>query len=99
MRSSTFAVALVGSLALASSIVAGPARAQESQLDSLRAAANSSSGGAAAALAYGRALRRAGRSGAALSELRRAKVIARSAPAQAEALAAIDWELARTYME
>ncbi len=97
MRSTTFAVALAGGLALlTSSIVAMRARAQESQLDSLRASANSSSGGAAAALAYGRALRRAGRSAAALSELRRARTIA---PPQSEVGATIDWELARTFLE
>jgi predicted nucleic acid-binding protein len=58
-------------LALAASTSSSTGWAQESQLDSLRAAARSAPVDAEAALAYGRALRRAGHLAEAMNELRR----------------------------
>ncbi len=56
---------------------AGAARAQESKLDGLRSASRASATDAAAGLAYGRALRRAGHFTEATTELRRALIFAR----------------------
>jgi tetratricopeptide (TPR) repeat protein len=75
----------------------GKARAQESRLNSLRAEVAAAAGGRDAwrsSLALGRALRRAGRTDAAVVELRRALGLA---GAQREATIAIDQELARAY--
>lgn len=72
------------------------AGAQESRVDGLRAASRASPGDAAAALALGRALRRAGRAPEAVSELRRGLAVAASRP---EIAAQIHWEVARAYAD
>jgi tetratricopeptide (TPR) repeat protein len=82
-------------MALASSQVEPAARAQESQVASLRAAARAS-GEPAASIALGRALRRAGHYGEALGELRRIVPLALSKP---ELLTQVHWEIARVYMD
>jgi tetratricopeptide (TPR) repeat protein len=84
--------------ALVCAVLALPAHAQESQIESLRSAAKSTPGEqrASAALALGRALRRAGHFTDALTELRRAMAVAVSQP---DVLAQIHWELARVYMD
>src|ERR1700722_838894 len=64
------------------------ALAQESRVDGLRAVSRASPGDAAAALALGRALRRAGRAPEALSELRRGLAVSAS---RAELAAQIPW--------
>src|SRR6516165_4516330 len=77
-------------LAVALLAVAPAARAQESQIDTLRAAAKSQPTDATAALALGRALRRAGRTQEALVELRRGVNLARAGQLE------LHWEIART---
>jgi tetratricopeptide (TPR) repeat protein len=97
MRFATFAVALAGGVGLVlGASLSSPAWAQESQLDSLRVVANSSSGGPAATLAFARALRRAGHSAEALAVLGRAKALASP---ESEVLVSIDWEFARVQMD
>jgi tetratricopeptide (TPR) repeat protein len=73
---------------------AGPAIAQESRLDALRAASRAAASDAGAGLAYGRALRRAGHYADATTELRRALANARGA-------AAVDvrYEIARVSLD
>src|SRR5215472_10502165 len=73
---------------------AGAALGQESLLDGLRAAARGAPADAAAALAYGRALRRAGHEGDASQELRRAASLPSGKTGGLPI--AIQWELART---
>ncbi|MDP9150972.1 MAG: tetratricopeptide repeat protein [Myxococcota bacterium] len=68
------------------------AAGQESQLASLRAAANSPGAEPATSLALGRALRRAGHPGEALRELRRGIL---AAGASRDLALALHWELAR----
>lgn len=70
-----------------------PARAQESGVAEAKEKAKSTPGSAEAALAYGRALRRAGHDAEALVELRRAKAFARG-----EAATKVEWEIARTHI-
>jgi tetratricopeptide (TPR) repeat protein len=92
MRVNTFALTLLCALAL-------PPReghAQESQLDGYQAAAKSSPSDPAAALALGRALRRAGRPALSLAELRRGIGIAASRP---DVLLQLHWEVARVDMD
>ncbi|HXN33161.1 MAG TPA: tetratricopeptide repeat protein [Polyangiaceae bacterium] len=97
MKVAVFVVAWAGGLALAlPSFFSSPVWAQESQLDALRASAKSNGSNAAAALATGRALRRAGDSADALVELRRAAALASSQP---DVLIAVDWEIARAHMD
>jgi tetratricopeptide (TPR) repeat protein len=98
MRGAPFAVVMVWSWALAvlGAVVAPSAHAQESQLDALRAAAKASSTDPGAALALGRALRRAGHPVDALAELRRG--IAVSA-ARLDVLVRLQWEVARVQMD
>lgn len=72
---------------------AGSASAQESALGEAKERLRS--GGADAALAYGRALRRAGRENEALAELQRGRGLAAG---RAELAARFDWEAARTYI-
>jgi tetratricopeptide (TPR) repeat protein len=83
-------------LALAASTSSSTGWAQESQLDSLRAAARSAPVDAEAALAYGRALRRAGHLAEAMNELRRGIGVAASAPS---ALLKLHWEVARIHAD
>jgi tetratricopeptide (TPR) repeat protein len=79
-------------------LVTGPskARAQESQLDGLRAAAKSSATDPAAALALGRALRRAGHPIDALAELRRGVGLSAAKP---DVGLRLRWEIARVHMD
>ena len=69
------AAAVLGLVALAA--LPSPAAAQESKLDPLRAASRANAADASAGLAYGRALRRAGRYAEAMTELRRTLAYAR----------------------
>ncbi len=85
-------LALVG----ASSLGARVAHAQESALDSARAAVHANGNDTSAAVTYGRALRRAGRYPEALTELRRgASTLAGHQP---DAAIKLHWELARTFI-
>ena len=91
-----------GSLVLASAsvlavaLVSCPAAAQESTVDAYRAASRASPGDAAAALALGRALRRAGHWTEALAELRKGVAIGGSRP---DVVAQLHREAARTYSD
>jgi tetratricopeptide (TPR) repeat protein len=85
-------VALAAFLSLA--VTGGAARAQESKLDALHAATHAAPGDASAAVAYGRALRRAGHYAEASTELRRALAYARG-PTAVEA----HYEIARVFLD
>jgi tetratricopeptide (TPR) repeat protein len=74
----------------------GPAYGQESKLEGFRAATRASPADPGAALALGRALRRAGHGPEALTELRRGLAIGASRP---EMAAQIRWEVARAYAD
>ena len=74
--------------------VVGPAAAQESRLDGLRAASRGASSDAGAGLAYGRALRRAGHYPEATAELRRVLAYAHG-PMAVE----IHYEIARVSLD
>ena len=93
MKAAVVAIACAGGMALR---LSSAAWAQESLLDSLHASARSDAASPAVALAYGRALRRAGDSAGAVAELRRAARLPASKP---DVLAPIEWELARAYMD
>jgi tetratricopeptide (TPR) repeat protein len=86
MRVVSFAAAIALGLG-----VSPPARAQESQLDALRAAARAAPRDPLAALALGASLRRADRLPDALAELRRGIAIAGSP----DALRLLEWEVVR----
>jgi tetratricopeptide (TPR) repeat protein len=96
MKTVVFALALAGLVLLFAQFAPRQAWAQESQLDSLRAAAKSSATDAAAALAFGRALRRAAHFTEALAELRRGTVFAASKP---DVAIQLSWEIARVQMD
>ena len=104
MRGARFAVVMVSSrvtalvvgAALAMIGVATPANAQESQLDGLRAAAKANATDPGAALALGRALRRAGHPVDALAELRRGIGVS---AAKLDVLVSLHWEVARVQMD
>jgi tetratricopeptide (TPR) repeat protein len=91
MHSARIAAWVLGAAVLA----AAPARAQETSLDPLRAAAKASPGDARAALELGRALRRAGRENEALVELRRGVNLTRGA---GDVALDLHWEIARTHI-
>jgi tetratricopeptide (TPR) repeat protein len=76
-------------------LLASTAAAQETSIDAAKSAAASSAGDAQASLAYGRALRRAGKYDAAIAELRRGVSVARAA----DALATLHWEIARVFID
>lgn len=82
-------------LGVAILLLATGASAQESGLDAAKNQASSSATDPAAALNYGRALRRAGRYDDAVRELRRGVAIARAA----DALANLHWEIARVWID
>ena len=94
MRVGQFAVVIVLSCSV---FAAGSpaANAQESQLDGLRSAAKASAGDPAAALALGRALRRAGHPVDALNELHRGIALSASKP---DLLLQLRWEVARVHI-
>jgi tetratricopeptide (TPR) repeat protein len=72
------------------------ARAQESRLDGLRSAARAAAKDPSAALAYGRALRRAGHPVEALGELRRGMGLSAARP---DVMIELRWEVARVEMD
>ncbi|HEX4445344.1 MAG TPA: tetratricopeptide repeat protein [Polyangiaceae bacterium] len=74
----------------------GEAHAQESTLDAYRSASRANPGDPAAALAYGRALRRAGHVPEALSELHRGLAVGASKP---DVAARLHWEVTRAYAD
>jgi tetratricopeptide (TPR) repeat protein len=91
IRRSARAASLVCALA---SATGGIAAAQESKIDDARSASRASPGDPAAALAYGRALRRAGHPAEGLVELRRGVAVGGARP---DVVARLHWEAARTY--
>jgi tetratricopeptide (TPR) repeat protein len=88
--------ALVLSLGVAFSMAATPAGAQESGVDAARDKAKAAPMSVEASLAYGQALRRAGREADALTELRRGYGLSGG---RGELGGRVQWELARTYIE
>lgn len=83
-------------LALAILGTAAPAMAQESVLDAARARVRANANDTSASIAFGRALRRAGRYAESAAELRRgASTIAGHQP---DAAIKLHWELARTFI-
>jgi tetratricopeptide (TPR) repeat protein len=76
-RAAIFAILLLPVATGTTGTTGTTAAAQESKLDSLRGASHASAADAAAGVAYGRALRRAGRYAEATTELRRALAYAR----------------------
>jgi tetratricopeptide (TPR) repeat protein len=100
MRGAPFAFVMVSSwaaLALAAALtMTRVAYAQESQLDSLRTAARASSTDPSAALALGRAQRRAGHPVEALAELRRGIGVS---AAKLDVLVKLHWEIVRVQMD
>lgn len=74
---------------------ASPALAQESGVAQARDKAKAAPGNAEASLAYGQALRRAGRENEALAELRRGAGMAAGRP---ELASRVQWEIARTHI-
>lgn len=91
MRGLTFAVVMVASCTLGQAAIA-----QESQVSGLQAAAKSSPTDPSAALALGRALRRAGHPVQALAELRRGIGVSAAHP---DVLVQLHWEVARTQVD
>jgi tetratricopeptide (TPR) repeat protein len=90
---------LAGALAFgcAGTLVATGARGQESVMPGVRAAANAAPNDPAAALALGRALRRAGRLGEALVELRRGAALQAGPPG--DTAIQLRWEAARAFVQ
>ncbi len=86
----------MASFAVSVAFVAPLAFAQESALDAARAAVHANANDPNASLAYGRALRRAGRYAEAAAELRRGA--ATIAGHQPDAAIKLHWELARTFI-
>lgn len=80
-------------LALGVVCTTAPVRAQESGVAEAKEKAKATPASAEAAVAYGRALRRAGHDGEALAELRRAKAFARG-----DLATKVEWEIARTHI-
>lgn len=95
MQSTAFKAALALVLGVAFSMTAVPARAQESGVDAARDKAKAAPMNAEASLAYGRALRRAGREADALTELRRGL---RVSGGKSELAGRLQWEIARTHI-
>lgn len=95
MRTSRFwATALLGISALGGIVfTTRDSSAQQSALADAKGRARQAPTSADAAIAYGRALRRAGREAEALAELKRGQVFAKG-----DAAAAVRWEIARTHI-
>src|SRR6476620_1566553 len=95
MKVSRFwAGALVGMAVFGGIVVyPGSASAQESALSEAKDKTRQNPTSAEASLAYGRALRRAGREGEALTELRRGQIFAKGADT-----INVEWEIARTHI-
>jgi tetratricopeptide (TPR) repeat protein len=83
-------------VSFAIAMTVGDASAQESQLDSARQAVHANANDPLAAVALGRALRRAGRYAESITELRRGA--ATLAGHQADAAVKLHWELARAFI-
>ena len=95
MRFAPVETALALVLGVAFSMSAGSALAQESSIDAARDQAKAAPANGEAALAHGRALRRAGREADALVELRRG--VGTSA-GKAELVGRLEWEIARAHV-
>lgn len=95
MHSTAIKTALALVLGVAFSMASAPAGAQESAVDAARDKAKATPMSAEASLAYGSALRRAGREAEALTELRRGYGISAG---KGEIGGRVQWELARTYI-
>ncbi len=98
MRSAAVKTALALALGVCFSMAAMPVRsasAQESGVDAARDAAKAAPNSVEASLAFGEALRRAGRESEALTELRRAYGLSAG---RGEIGGRVQWELARTYI-
>lgn len=95
MQSAAVKKALGLVLGVAFSMAATNARAQESGLDAARDKAKATPMSAEASLAYGQALRRAGREADALTELRRGFSVSGG---KSELAGRLEWEIARTHI-
>lgn len=93
MQSKALKTAVTLVLGVAFSMVATTASADESAVESARAVVKAAPGSSEASFAYGKALRRAGREGDALAELRRAFGLTGG---KSEMATRVQWELART---
>src|SRR5688572_16978173 len=92
MRVSRFwATALVGTCVLGGIVCTTAASAQESALSEAKDRTRQTPTSPEASLAYGRALRRAGRETDALIELKRGQILAKG-----DAAIIFEWEIART---
>jgi tetratricopeptide (TPR) repeat protein len=95
MQSTALKTALALVLGVAFSMAAAPAGAQESGVDAARERAKAAPMNVEASLAYGQALRRAGREAEALTELRRGFG---ASGGKTELAGRVQWELARTHI-
>ncbi len=95
MHSTAVKPALALVLGVAISMASAPAGAQESAVDAARDKSKAAPMSVEASLAYGFALRRAGREAEALTELRRAYGVSAG---KGEIGARVQWELARAYI-
>ena len=95
MQSTAVKTALALVLGVAFSMAATPARAQESGVDAARDKAKAAPASVEASLAYGEALRRAGREADALTELRRGLAVSGG---KGELAGRAQWEIARTHI-
>lgn len=95
MHSTAVKKALALVLGVAFTIAAAPAGAQESGVDAASARAKAAPTSVEASLAYGQALRRAGREAEALTELRRGYGVSGG---KGELAGRVQWEIARTYI-
>jgi tetratricopeptide (TPR) repeat protein len=95
MRSTSVKTALALVVGVAFSMTAAPASAQESGVDVARDKAKAAPTSVEASLAYGQALRRAGRETEALAELRRGLAVSGG---RSELAGRVQWEIARTHI-
>jgi tetratricopeptide (TPR) repeat protein len=95
MRSTAVKTALSLVLGVAFSMASAPAGAQESGVDAARDKAKAAPASVDASLAYGQALRRAGREAEALTELRRGLGVSGG---RGEIAGRVQWEIARTHI-
>jgi tetratricopeptide (TPR) repeat protein len=95
MQSTASKTALALVLGVVFSMAAAPASAQESGVDAARDAARATPMSVEASLAYGRALRRAGRETEALTELRRGFGVSGG---KTEVAGRVQWEIARAHI-
>jgi tetratricopeptide (TPR) repeat protein len=95
MQYSSVKMALALVLGVAFTMAATPAGAQESGVDAARDKAKAAPASVEASLAYGQALRRAGREAEALNELRRGFGVSGG---RGEVAGRVQWEIARTHI-